>query len=182
MKKNKVVGSIPIVAAAIVMSSISLNARSQQANNLSDAQVASVAVTANQIDIDYAQIALNKSKNDEILNFARTMSNDHKAVIDQAVALVTKLKVNPQTNDLTKKLLADAEKTKKDLAAKKGEEFDKAYINNEVAYHKAVISAVETVLIPDTENAEVKALLQNVLPALKTHLSHAEMVQKMIVK
>ena len=56
--------------------------------------------------------------------------------------------------------------------------FDKAYIDNEVAYHKAVISAVEGLLIPETENSELKALLGNVLPALKTHLAHAEMVQK----
>ena len=54
----------------------------------------------------------------------------------------------------------------------------KAYINNEVAYHKSVIGAVETILIPQAKNAELKSLLQQVLPALKTHLEHAEMVQK----
>lgn len=157
-------------------------AMAQQSLKLSDPEVASVAVTANQVDIDYAQIALTKSKNADVLNFAKTMTNDHKAVIAQAVALVTKLKVTPQTNSLTQKLLADAEKTKKELRSKKGAAFDKAYINNEVAYHKAVISVVETILIPATENAEVKSLLQNIVPALKTHLSHAEMVQKMIAK
>ena len=64
------------------------------------------------------------------------------------------------------------------VASKSGAAFDKAYIDNEVAYHKAVINAVENVLIPDANNADLKSLLQNVLPVLKTHLEHAEMVQK----
>jgi putative membrane protein len=150
----------------------------QEAPKLSDAEVASVAVVANQIDIAYAQVAKEKSKNGEVLKFAETMTNDHKAVIEQAGALVKKLGVTPQDNDVSKKLLADAEKTKKDLRAKSEKDFNKAYIDNEVAYHKAVIAAVEGLLIPETENAELKTLLQNVVPALKTHLAHAEMVQK----
>ncbi|MEX6689958.1 DUF4142 domain-containing protein [Danxiaibacter flavus] len=181
MKRKEPVGVVATIAITGLML-FSIPAIAQQPLKLSDPEVASVAVTANQIDIDYAQIALANSKNDDVLNFAKTMTNDHKAVIAQAVALVTKLKVTPQTNSLTKKLLDDAEKTKKELRPKKGKEFDKAYINNEVAYHKAVISVVETVLIPETDNSEVKSLLQNVVPALKTHLSHAEMLQKKIVE
>ncbi len=176
--------SVALVSATFAIWSVllSLSATAQQSLQLTDPEVASVAVTANQVDIDYAQIALRISKNEQVLNFARTMANDHKAVIAQAVALVTKLKVTPETNSFTKKLLADAEKTKKELSSKKGKAFDRAYINNEVAYHKAVISVVETILIPETDNEEVRTLLQNVVPALKAHLAHAEMVQKMIAK
>lgn len=157
-------------------------ATAQNNDKLTDPEIASIAVTANQIDIDYAQIAFKNSKNSSVLEFAKTMARDHQAVIDQAVALVTKLKVTPQTNKVTKKLLADEAKTKKELSAKKGRSFDKAYIDNEVAYHKAVISVVETMLIPQSSNSELKSLLQNVLPALKAHLAHAEMVQKSISK
>ncbi len=157
-----------------------LNAR--QTITLTDPEVASVAVTANQIDIDYAAIALKRSSNSEVLNFAKTMTKDHQAVIGQAVELAKKLNVTPRTNDLTKKLLADAEKTKKRLNAQKAGAFDKAYINNEVAYHKAVIDAVEKVLIPETDNAELKSFLETILPALKTHLAHAEMLQKTLNK
>jgi putative membrane protein len=96
------------------------------------------------------------------------------------VALVTKLKVTPQSNSLTEKLLADAAATRKQLQTNKGKAFDQAYINNEVAYHKAVIGVVESKLIPEASNAELKTLLQNVLPALRTHLAHAEMTHKMI--
>ncbi len=158
------------------------SAFSQEKPDLSDPEIASVAVAANQIDINYAEIAKEKSKNADILEFAQTMANDHKAVIAQAVALVTKLGVTPKDNAVTQKLQADAEKTKKMLRSKSGAAFNKAYIDNEVAYHKAVISAVEDLLIPESDNKELKELLQNVVPALKTHLMHAEMVQKKFSK
>lgn len=164
-----------IATTLLTIASVSSHAQDVK---LTDPEIASIAVTANQIDINYASIAKEKSKNKEILRFAETMANDHKAVIEQAVALVTKLKVTPKDNAVSKKLMADAEKTKKVLSEKSVKTFDKAYIDNEVAYHKAVISAVEDLLIPSAKNAELKALLTKVVPALKTHLAHAEMVQK----
>lgn len=163
-----------IVSATLV----SAPAFSQNNPKLSDPEVASVAVVANQIDVSYADIAKKKSKDKEVLKFAETMISDHNAVLTQAGALVKKLNVTPKDNAVTQSLLVDAEKTKKILNAKSEKEFDKAYVDNEVSYHKAVISAVETLLIPETENAELKTLLQNVVPALKTHLEHAEMLQK----
>jgi putative membrane protein len=153
-----------------------------QTTKLTDPEIASVAVVANQNDIDFAAIAKTKSSNKDILEFAQTMATDHKAVIDQAVALVTKLKVTPKDNAVSKKLLADADKTKKMLSSKSGNAFNKAYIDNEVAYHKGVIDAVQNTLIPKATNAELKALLQKVLPILKTHLEHAEMLQKKFSK
>ena len=152
----------------------------QENPKLSDPEVASVAVVANQIDISYGEIAKERSKNADILKFAETMISDHKAVIAQAAALVQKLGVTPKDNAVSQKLLADAEKTKKTLRSKSGKAFDKAYIDNEVAYHKAVIAAVEGLLIPETDNKELKDLLENVVPALKTHLEHAIMVQTKI--
>lgn len=147
------------------------------AQKLTDPEIAHVAVTANKIDIGYAEVAQKKSKNQDVLKFAQTMASDHKAVIDQAVALVTKLKVTPKDNSVSQKLMADADKTKKMLESKSGAAFDKAYIDNEVAYHKAVIAAVENLLIAQAQNAELKGLLQKVDPTLKAHLAHAEMVQ-----
>jgi len=153
-------------------------AMAQSNPSLTDPEVAHVAVVANQIDIGYADIAIKKSKDGEVVKFAETMKRDHTAVIEQAAALAKKLGVTPKDNAVSQKLLADADKTKKSLNGKSGKAFNKAYIDNEVAYHKAVIGAVEGLLIPETDNAELKQLLQNVVPALKAHLGHAEMVQK----
>ena len=176
----KIIKPFRALTATAMLSAIMLSAPVYAQDNpkLSDAEVASVAVVANQIDINFGEIAKKKSKNADVLRFAETMITDHTAVIAQAAALVKKLGVTPQDNAVNKKLLADAEKTKKTLLSKSGKSFDKAYIDNEVAYHKAVISTVEGVLIPEAQNAELKALLQKVVPLLKAHLSHAEMLQK----
>lgn len=152
----------------------------QETPKLSDAEIASVAVVANQNDIDFANIAIKQSKNAKVIEFAKTMIADHQAVIDMAVALVTKLKVTPKDNAVSQQYLANAQKTAKMLKLKTAKTFDKAYVDNEVAYHKAVIAAVKTVLIPQSQNEELKALLQKAVPILETHLHHAEMVQSQL--
>jgi putative membrane protein len=144
---------------------------------LTDPEIASVAVTADQIDIDYAAIAKAKSKNKDVLEFAATMAKDHGSVNAKAIALAKKLGVTPQDNPTTQSLLAQAVTTKAMLNSKSGADFDKAYIDNEVDYHKAAIGVVENTLIPDATNPELKSLLQSALPIFKEHLKHAEMIQ-----
>lgn len=150
----------------------------QESPKLSDPEIASVAVVANQIDIDFANIALKKSKNKEVLDFAKRMIEDHKAVIAQAVALVKKLGVDPKDNAVSQSLLKDAEATKSILNKASKKEFDKTYVDNEVAYHEKVIGAVNGLLIPGSNNQELKELLETVVPALEAHLGHAQMIQK----
>ena len=146
----------------------------------SDPQIAHIAYTADQLDIEAAKQALQKSKNPQVIAFANQMVGDHTMVNDQALALVKKLNVTPEDNPTSQTLTTQAEATRNKLASLEGAAFDKAYVDNEVAYHKAVISTVEGVLIPQAQNAELKQLLQNVLPTLKAHLEHAEMTQKMV--
>ena len=149
---------------------------------LTDPEIASVAVTADQIDIDYAKIAKSKSKNADVLKFAATMAKDHQSVNDQAIALAKKLNVTPMDNPTTQSLLSGAATTKAMLNSKTGADFDKAYIDNEVAYHEAAIALVEGTLIPDATNPELKSLLQTALPIFKQHLEHAKMVQNQFTK
>lgn len=154
----------------------------QDTPELTDPEVASAAVAANQSDISFAKVALKRSSNSDIREFANTMVKDHSSVIKQAVALVTKLGVTPKENAVSKSLEDQAKSTVKKLESVSKKDFDKTYIDNEVAYHKAVISAVEEVLIPNSDNKQLKDLLQGVLPILKTHLKHAESVQQKVSK
>ena len=169
-------------SAATVTAPATVDTTSATPQKLTDPEIASIAVTADQIDIDYAAIAKEKSKNADVLKFAATMAKDHKSVNDQAVALATKLGVTPQDNPVTQSLLSGATTTKADLNSKTGADFDKAYIDNEVAYHKAAIDLVENKLIVDATNPELKSLLQTALPIFKQHLAHAEMVQNQFTK
>ena len=179
-----IINSFTKSAICLVLSTglLSLPANAQKSQKLTDPEIASVAVTANQIDIDYAKIAIKKSKNTQVIDFAKTMSKDHGAVISKAVALVTKLGVTPKDNATSKSLNAEAVKTRKTLNSKSGKAFDKAYVDNEVAYHAAVIGAVETVLIPDASNKELHDLLVSAVPLFKANLEHAKMIQKSLGK
>lgn len=161
---------------------LSMPAIAQKTQKLSDAEIAAVVVVANQNDIDYAMIAEKKSKLADVLTFAKMMAKDHKSVNDQAVALVTKLGVTPKENEASKKMKTDGEKTKKMLDSKSGNAFNKAYIDNEVTYHTAVIKYIEATLIPDAQNKELKDLLKSALPIFKEHLQLAEIIQKKIEK
>lgn len=154
----------------------------QDTPQLTDPEIASVAVVANQIDIDYGKVALKRSENKEVTDFANRMIEDHSAVIDQAVALVTKLGVTPKDNAVSQSLMSQSKETLKNLKSVSKKDFDKTYIDNEVVYHEAVIGAVKSVLIPQAQNSELKDLLEAVLPALEAHLGHAKMAQSKISK
>jgi len=147
------------------------------AQGVTDAQIASIVVTANQVDIDAGKLAQAQSTNAEVKKFAQQMVTDHTGVNKQAVALVTKLKVTPEDNDTSKALKDGGDKNVAALKGMKGAAFDKAYIDHEVAYHTQVIEAIDKTLIPGAKNAELKALLVKVRPAFVAHLEHAQHIQ-----
>ena len=145
-----------------------------QAAAPNDAQIAHIAYTAGQIDIAAGQQALAKSKNAKVRAFATEMVRDHTAVNDQALALVKKLGVTPQDNPTSQSLSKDAAAKLKAHAALKGAAFDKAYVANEVAFHKTVNGALASTLIPNAKNGELKSLLQTGLKLFTEHQHHAE--------
>jgi putative membrane protein len=143
---------------------------------LTDPQIAHIAYTAGQIDIEAAKQALTKSKNQEVRAFADDMVRDHTAGNKQALALVDKLKVKPEDNATSQALTKQAEAKRTELAKLEGSAFDKAYVDNEVAYHRTVDSALETQLIPSASNGELKSLLQTGLKIFQGHEQHAQMI------
>jgi putative membrane protein len=143
-----------------------------------DPQIAHIAYTAGNIDIAAGKQALAKSHNKAIRAFAEEMVRDHSAVNDKALALVKKLHVTPQPNPTSASLTKDADATRARLSKLKGAAFDRAYIDNEVAYHETVNGALESTLIPNAKNGELKSLLQTGLTLFKEHQAHAEQVAK----
>lgn len=145
-----------------------------------DPQIAHIAYTAGVIDIAAAKQAIKTSKNKEVLEFANDMLRDHEAVNDQALALVKKLKVTPEDNDTSRRLTKAASDERDKLAKLKGSAFDKAYVENEVAYHKQVNGVLENLLIPSAQNADLKDLLETGLKLFQGHEQHAEHVASML--
>ena len=167
-------------APVLFVSALLLAAPSASAQSINDAQIASIVVTANQVDVDAGKLAASTSKNAEVKKFAQLMVTDHTAVNQQAVDLVTRLKVTPEDNDTSRSLKAGGEKNVVALKALKGAAFDKAYVDHEVAYHQAVLDAVDKTLIPNAKNGELKALLVKVRPAFVAHLEHAKHIASLL--
>ena len=170
------------VSAIAIAGSLFFAVAGASAQGVNDAQIASIVVTANQVDIDAGRLAKATSKSAEVTAFAQLMITDHTGVNKSATDLVTKLKVTPEDNPTSQSLKAGGEKNVANLKTLKGAAFDKAYIDHEVAYHQQVIDEVDKVLIPGAKNAELKALLVKVRPAFVAHLEHAKHLQATLSK
>ena len=164
-----------ILAAAAVLAAGSAFA---QAPN--DAQIAHIVVTANQVDIDAGKVAEKKGSSADVKAFAKQMVTDHTAVNKQATDLAKKLGVKPEDNPTSQSLKKGGQDNVKKLNGLKGKEFDKAYIDQEVTYHQAVLDAIDKTLIPNAKNAELKALIEKVRPAIQGHLDHAKQIQSKV--
>jgi putative membrane protein len=144
---------------------------------ISDPQIAAIVVAANDVDIKAGEQAKTTATDAKVKDFANRMITDHTAVNKQATDLVTKLNVSPEENPTSQALRQAGEQSLSDLQGKTGAAYDKAYIDHEVDYHQQVIDAVQQQLIPNARNAELKALLEQTLPALQAHLDMAKQIQ-----
>ena len=170
-------------ASAIVVAGVlSFTFAGVSAQGVNDAQIASIVVTANQVDIDAGKLAESRSTTDEVKAFARLMVTDHTAVNKSATDLAGKLKVTPQDNPTSESLKSGGDKNLARLRTLTGTAFDKAYVDHEVTYHQQVIDALDKTLIPGAANAELKALLTKVRPAFVAHLEHAKRLQSSMAK
>ncbi len=142
-----------------------------------DPQIAAIVVAANQVDIDAGELAKSRASNAQVKEFAQRMITDHTGVNKSATDLVTRLHVTPEANDTSRSLQKGGDDNLAALKKLSGSAFDKAYVDHEVAYHQAVLDAVDNTLIPNAKNAELKALLVKVRPAFVAHLDHARHLQ-----
>jgi putative membrane protein len=171
------IGITPFISTRVAAKSDIPVSRPAAISVVTDAQIAAIVVAANTVDIEASKLAQSKTKNKKVREFADKMVRDHSAVNQAAVALVTKLGVTPEENDTSRGLIASGVKAREDMSKLKGKAFDKAYIDNEVAYHRLVVNAVDNTLIPNAQNAELKATLVKYRPAFAEHLQHAEELQ-----
>lgn len=141
--------------------------------DLNDLEMAHVAVTASNIDIAYAHLALAFSSNPDVRAFAETMIRDHTAVNAAVADLAERLGVQAQDNEMSRSLLREAERIKGEMSRLRGADFDRYYAENEVGYHRTVNGVVEDVFIPNIENRAVRDAFSQALGIFRGHEGHA---------
>jgi putative membrane protein len=167
-----------LIITLLSATALTLGTAASAADAPTDPQIAHIAYTAGNIDIAAAKQALARTHNRAVRSFAQQMVRDHRAVNAKALALVKKLHVTPQANPTSASLQKDANATLRRLSRLHGRAYDRAYVANEVAFHKTVNGALESTLIPSAKNGELKSLLETGLTLFREHQGHAEQVAK----
>ena len=160
------------LAAATTFSATTV-ASAQAAAKLDDPTIVAIFDAANTWDIQTGQIAVKKGSNKDVRDFGAMLARDHKMVRQQGRDLAKKLGVTP-TPPKDFAMAKDHEAAVKKLNSLSGKDFDKAFLQHEVDFHKAVIDAVTTTLLPSLQNQEVKDLVTKVAPAFNAHMQAAQ--------
>jgi putative membrane protein len=169
--------SSTLAIASLAIATVIAPLPARAADPISDANIGAIVVAANQIDIDYGKIALAKSKNKKVRDFAQRMVTDHSAVQKSVLELAAKLKLTPEEDATSRSLKENAVQVTAKLKLLTGKAFDKFYIDNEVNYHKQVTDVLETTLIPNAKNAELKSALVGAQALFLKHLEHCRQIQ-----
>jgi putative membrane protein len=162
-----------VAAAAALLAAGTIPAFAQASAKLDDPTIVAIFDAANTWDIQTGDLAAKKGTTKAVKDFGAMIARDHKNVRQQGRDLAAKLKVTPTPpkDFALAKVHADAMKKLEGLS---GKEFDKAFLQNEVDYHQAVIDAVTSTLLPSLQNAEVKDLVTKVAPAFAAHRDAAK--------
>jgi len=170
------------ILALLMATAAVANPCAAQTTPLTDPQIAEIVTTANQVDINAGRLAKSKTHSKEVRSFAQLMIKDHTGVNKAATELVQKLNVTPEESPTSQALAQGGDANLTHLKQLSGTRFDQSYISHEVAYHESVIDALDKTLIPEAQNAELKALLVKVRPAFVAHLEHAKALQAKLGK
>jgi len=149
------------------------------APTLDDATIVAIFDNANTADIETGKLAVKRGHSKEVRQFGAMLARDHNMVRQQGRDLAKKLGVTP-TPPAGDKSLQDQAAVIRRLSALKGAEFDRAFLQREVQFHKDVIAAIKTTLLPAISNEELKALVVKVAPAFEAHLQMAENLGKQL--
>jgi putative membrane protein len=161
------------VASLLMVAAVQSGAAQDTVRPPTDAEIAGIVVAANRIDADMGEYAAGRARHAAVREFAATMTRDHRAVLAQVTALAERLGVTPARNAVTRDLEDGARKARAQLEGTAAGDFDAAYVDHEIAFHEAVINAVDALLIPNARHPELKKAIEEVRPALVAHLEHA---------
>jgi putative membrane protein len=141
---------------------------------IDDAGIVGIFDAANTWDIATGGLAAKKATRSDVKEFGAMLARDHEQVRQQGRELAKKLGAKPTPVAKDFALLKNHEAAMQKLSSLTGAAFDRAFLEHEVAYHKAVIDAVTTTFLPAIQNAELMAFVQNVAPAFQAHMIAAQ--------
>jgi putative membrane protein len=145
---------------------------------LTDSQIAAIANAANTAEVDEAKLAERKARNPRVKEFARMMIEHHGQAKADLAQLIPRLSMTPNTSQRLAQLQADAASTRTRLETAPAADFDQQYIDSQIEAHRKVLNALDTELIPNAINPELKSQLQSLRPKVQSHLQQAQSIRQ----
>jgi putative membrane protein len=171
--------SFPLAALLALPVALLLAPQPAAGQALDDPTIVAIFDAANTADIETGSLAAERAQSKEVRDYGAMIAHDHQAVRQMGRDLAKRLGVTPTppAGDASAKTQAE---TMASLRAKHGAEFDRALMQHEVAFHKSVIEAIQTTLLPAIQNSELKALVEKVVPAFQAHLLVAQRLEQQV--
>ncbi len=144
-----------------------------------DANIAALLDEANKADSSAGAVAVKKASSPEVKRFARMMMGEHHALRLAGEKVVKQANITPSApaNDPVAPL-AQQESTVLD-STPAGPGFDRAYMDQEVAAHRAVKDLLERAE-GEADNPDLKAVIGKARPVVDRHLKAAEELQQKV--
>lgn len=153
-------------------------AAADQKIGIDDAQIAHVMVSANDLTVEASRLARLKSSSEEIKAFAHQVVREHSNVNKAIAELTTRLELTSLDSPISQELKVDGENRLAGLKGASDDAFDKAYIDQIVAFHQNLLDLIDNTLMPNVRNQELAALLFGLFAPLSDHLERAQQIQK----
>jgi putative membrane protein len=142
-----------------------------------DANTVAIILMANNVDLAYARIATARATHRDVRAYARRMTEDHTALNASLSYIITRLRLTPRDDDISRQLREESVGRRDTLRALSGRRFDSAYVANEVRYHQELLVAIDRVFTPSVSREDIKTYVAELRPTITEHLQHAERVQ-----
>jgi len=161
-------------AGALVMDSLSAQKKTP---HFSDAEILGWILAVDNNEIAAATLAEKKELGFDAMSYAKMLHNQHRADAAKTAKLANKIKVKPARNDAVKQLRDEGAAEVAALSGKDREEFEKAYSDAMVKDHDEALATIDSTLIPDAKNADLRKHLAEVRNHVSMHLEHGRSLQ-----
>lgn len=167
-----------MILSAFVLSAFALPVFAADVK-LTDEEIVKIVETANNAEIRSGEIAKSKSKDDGVKGFAKDMIKVHQDNNKEGKQMAKANKIKPKESDTSRLLKKQSDEKIVELKKMKhGKEFEKAYVDSQVDMHRQVLASIDNELLPNAQNADLKAMLEKTRPVVEEHLKHAEQMQQ----
>jgi putative membrane protein len=144
---------------------------------LTDDQIVKIAETINKGEVDQAKLAEKTSKNGKVKKYAQHMISEHNKANQKTASVAKKAQLTPADSPTAQNLMDKATRTQETLATTDKADFDKRYIDAQVEAHESVVLLIDSKLLPNASNPELKARLEEAKKMVEDHLTEAKQIQ-----